>query len=142
MADELFERAYTTQPGGPPNLVVAGLLADAGRAVPVARRLVAKGSAGADAAGSLQTHLHYAGHYAAAAEVGELIYAAAPRSPAQTAFEVACSWSRAGSADAALRWVDIAIEQGFTAGKLLDGEPDLEAARLEPEWPVVRARLA
>ena len=96
--------------------------------MPVAHRLVAKGSAGADAAGSLQTHLHYAGHYAAAAEVGELIYAATPRSPAQTAFEVACSWSRAGTTDAAVRWVDIAIEQGFTAGKLLDGEPDLEAA--------------
>jgi hypothetical protein len=122
--------------------VVAGLLADSGRAVPVAHRLVAKGTAGTDAAASLQTHLHYAGHFAAAAEVGELIYASAPRSPAQTAFEVACSWSRAGSAGVAVRWIDTAIEHGFTAARLLDGEPDLEAARLEPDWPLVRARLA
>jgi Zn-dependent protease len=142
MADQLFERAYTAQPDGPPNLVVAGLLADAGRAVAVAHRLVARGTAGTDAAGSLQTHLHYASRFPEAAEVGELIFAASPRSPAQTAFEIACSWSRAGKAAAAVHWVEAAIDAGFTSGRLLDGEPDLESARLEPSWPLVRARLA
>ncbi len=46
MADDLFEAAYQAQPGGPPNLVPATLLADAGRAVPVAARLCALGRRG------------------------------------------------------------------------------------------------
>ena len=53
------------------------------------------------------------------------MFAAGPRSPAQTAFEVACSWARAGSADEALRWVEAAVDAGFRAPGVLDGEPDL-----------------
>jgi Zn-dependent protease len=141
LADELFERAYAVNPSGPPNLVVATMLADQGRAVSVAHRLVAKGTPGTDAAGSLQTHLHYAERYREAAEVGELVFAGGPSSPAQTAFEVACSWARAGAGDEAVRWVETAIDSGFTAGRLLDGEPDLDSARRSAAWPLVRARL-
>jgi Zn-dependent protease len=141
LADELFERAYVANPGGPPNLIVATMLAEHGRAVSVAQRLVAKGGPGIDAAGSLQTHLHYASCFREAAEVGELVFSGAPSSPAQTAFEVACSWARAGSGDEAVRWVETAIDSGFTSARLLDGEPDLQSARLSPSWPLVRARL-
>jgi hypothetical protein len=142
MADDLFETAYRSEPGGPPNLVPATLLADAGRAVPVAARLVASGRPGVEAASGLQTHLHYAERFAAAAEVGEQVFAAGPQSPAQTAFEVACSWARAGSADEALRWVEAAVDAGFRAPGLLDGEPDLAAVRALPGWPAVRSRLS
>jgi stage IV sporulation protein FB len=142
MADDLFEAAYRSEPGGPPNLVPATLLADSGRAVPVAARLVEAGPAGVEAAGGLQTHLHYAERFDAAAEVGEQVFSAGPRSPAQTAFEVACSWARAGSADEALRWVEAAVDAGFRAPGLLDGEPDLAPVRALPGWPAVRARLS
>jgi stage IV sporulation protein FB len=139
LADQLFERAYTESPGGPPNLVPASLLADHGRAVPVAQRLLDGGAN--EAAGSLQTHLHYADRFREAAEVGELLYSAGAPSRAQTAFEVACSWARAGAADEAVRWVEVAIDEGFTAARMLDGEPDLADARAHPGWPAVRARL-
>jgi len=142
MADDLFEAAYRSEPGGPPNLVPATLLADAGRAVPVASRLVAAGPAGVEAASGLQTHLHYAERFRAAAEVGEQVFAARPRSPAQTAFEVACSWARAGQPEEALRWVEAAVDAGFRAPGLLDGEPDLALVRALPGWPAVRSRLS
>jgi Zn-dependent protease len=142
MADDLFESAYRAEPAGPPNLVPATLLADAGRAVPVAARLVAAGREGIEAASGLQTHLHYAERFQAAAEVGEQVFAAGPQSPAQTAFEVACSWARAGSADEALRWVEAAVDAGFRAPGLLDGEPDLASVRALPGWAAVRSRLS
>ncbi|HEX8804973.1 MAG TPA: hypothetical protein VF743_12295, partial [Acidimicrobiales bacterium] len=142
VADDLFATAYAAEPGGPPNLVAATLLADHRRAVPLAERLVTTGSRGVEAAGSLQTHLHYAERFGAAAEVGEQVYAAGPRSPAQTAFEVACSWARGGDADRALDWVGTAVDAGFRAPGLLDGEPDLATVRALPGWPAVRARLS
>jgi Zn-dependent protease len=142
MADDLFEAAYRSEPGGPPNLVSATLLADAGRAVPVAARLVAAGRPGIEAASGLQTHLHYAERFQAAAEVGEQVFAAGPRSAAQTAFEVACSWARAGRAEEALRWVEAAVDAGFKAPALLDGEPDLAPVRALDGWSAVRARLS
>jgi stage IV sporulation protein FB len=141
LADDLFESAYRAEPAGPPNLVPATLLAQADRAVPVAARLVAGGRDGVEAAGGLQTHLHYAERFDAAAQVGEQVFAAGPQSPAQTAFEIACSWSRAGSPDEALRWVEAAVDAGFRAPGLLDGEPDLAAVRALPGWAAVRSRL-
>ena len=142
MADDLFESAYRTEPGGPPNLVPATLLADQGRAVAVASRLVEAKPEGLEAAGGLQTHLHYAERFRAAAEVGEKVFEAGPRSKAQTAFEVACSWARAGNADVALRWVGIAVDAGFRAPGLLDSEPDLAPVRSLPGWAAVRSRLS
>jgi Zn-dependent protease len=142
MADDLFEAAYRAEPGGPPNLVPATLLADEGRAAAVATRLVSAGPVGVEAAGGLQTHLHYAERFPAAAEVGELVFEAKPRSPAQTAFEVACSWAKAGNPDVALRWVGVAVDAGFKAPGLLDGEPDLAPVRALPGWAPVRARLS
>ncbi len=142
MSDDLFEAAYKAEPGGPPNLVPATLLADQGRAAAVASRLVKAGAVGVEAAGGLQTHLHYAERFGAAAEVGEQVFQSKPRSPAQTAFEVACSWARAGNADIALRWVALAVDAGFRAPGLLDGEPDLASVRSLPGWAAVRARLS
>ncbi len=142
LAVDLFEVAYVAEPAGPPNLVPATLLAEHGAAVPLARSLVAAGPKGVEAAGGLQTHLHYAERFRDAAEVGEQVFAAGPSSPPQTAFEIACSWARADRADEALRWIEAAVDAGFKAPGLLDSEPDLAPVRALPGWTAVRSRLS
>jgi hypothetical protein len=141
-AFELFEEAYVREPNGPPNLIATEVLARAGAATAVARRLVERPDGkGRDGAGSLQTHLHYADRFAEAAEVGEVVYAANPPSRAQTAFEVACSWAKAGDVDHAATWLERAADAGFRAPSVVDGEPDLATVRADPRWPLLRARL-
>jgi Zn-dependent protease len=141
-AFELFEAAYVREPNGPPNLISTEVLARAGAATAVAKRLVERPDGkGREGAGSLQTHLHYADRFAEAAEVGEVVYAANPPSRAQTAFEVACSWAKAGNVDRAATWLETAADAGFRAPSVVDGEPDLATVRADPRWPVLRARL-
>jgi hypothetical protein len=141
-AFELFEDAYVREPNGPPNLIATEVLARAGAATAVARRLVERPDGkGREGAGSLQTHLHYADRFAEAAEVGEVVYAANPPSRAQTAFEVACSWAKAGDVDHAATWLEKAADAGFRAPTVVDGEPDLARVRADPRWPLLRARL-
>ena len=142
-AFELYEAAYVTAPNGPPNLVASEVLARAGAATAVARRLVDRPDGkGREGAGTLQTHLHYADRFTEAAEVGEVVYEANPPSQAQTAFEVACSWAKGGNVDRAAHWLDRAADAGFRAATVVDGEPDLAAVRADPRWPLLRARLA
>jgi hypothetical protein len=142
-AFELFETAYVREPNGPPNLIATEVLARAGAATAVARRLVERTDGkGREGAGTLQTHLHYADRFAEAAEVGEVVFAANPPSKAQTAFEVACSWAKAGDVDRAVSWLDHAADAGFRAATVVDGEPDLATVRADPRWPLLRARLA
>jgi Zn-dependent protease len=142
-AFQLFEDAYVAVPSGPSNLIATEVLARTGAAVAVARRLVERPDGkGREGAGSLQTHLHYADCYAEAAEVGTVVYAADPPSKAQTAFEVACSWAKATDVDHAVEWLERAADDGFRAASLVDGEPDLDAVRADPRWPLLRARLA
>ncbi len=142
-AFQLFEDAYVAVPSGPSNLIATEVLARTGAAVAVARRLVERPDGkGREGAGSLQTHLHYADCFAEAAEVGTVVYAADPPSKAQTAFEVACSWAKATDVDHAVEWLERAADDGFRAASLVDGEPDLEAVRADPRWPLLRARLA
>jgi stage IV sporulation protein FB len=137
-----FVAAYTTKAEGPSSLLPATLLGKYGQGVEVARRLLeVPGAAPAFAVGGLQGHLHYAGYYVASANVGELLHDDARANRAQVAFEVACAWSRADRSDLALAWVGRAIDDGFTAGSVLDTESDLEATRSEPGWPSLRARL-
>jgi Zn-dependent protease len=142
-AFQLFEAAYVAEPAGPPNLVATELLARSGAAKAVATRLLARPDGkGRDGAATLQTHLHYGDRFREAAEVGEAVFEGSPASPAQTAFEVACSWAKAGEADRALDWLDRAAGAGFRAASIVDGEPDLASVRDDPRWPVLRARLS
>ena len=133
--------AYLTHPAGPSNLVPATVLAETGQSLEVAQQLVNEGAAGREAAGSLQTHLHYAERFADAAAVGEALYESAGAARAQVAFDVACSWARSGAPDRSVEWVRRAIDAGFAAPSVLDGEPDLAAARAHPAWSEVRSRL-
>jgi len=134
--------AYLAQPSGPANLVPATVVADRGDAEALAHRLLTAGPAGTEAAGSLQTHLHYADRFRPAALVGELVHDVVGPGRAQVAFDVACSWARAGEPDRALRWVEVALRDGFGAAALLDGEPDLAPVRALPGWPAVRGRVS
>lgn len=139
-----FVAAYATRPGGPSGLLPATLLGKHGQAVAVAEQVLANAEGGAGAAfavGGLQGHLHYAGQFVASANVGERLHADSRANRAQVAFEVACSWSRAGRPDRALSWVGQAIDDGFTAGSLLDSEKDLADVRSDPGWSAVRGRL-
>ena len=43
--------------------------------------------------------------------------------------------------ESALAWIDRAIDAGFGAGPLLDGEPDLDGVRTMPGWAAARARV-
>jgi len=83
-----------------------------------------------------------ADRFTEAAEVGEVVFGANPPSQAQTAFEVACSWAKAGDVDRSVSWLDCAADAGFRAASVVDGEPDLAVVRADPRWPVLRARLA
>jgi Zn-dependent protease len=142
-AFELYEAAFVQNPSGPSNLVATEVLARTGASVAVARRLVERRDGkGKEGAGTLQTHLHYAGQFEYAAEVGTVVYEADPASRAQTAFEVACSWARATDVDHAIEWLERAADDGFRAATLVDGEPDLEPVRADPRWPLLRTRLA
>lgn len=73
--------------------------------------------------------------------MGEAVFESGPPSPAQTAFEVACSWSRAGDVDRAVSWLERAADAGFRAASLVDGEPDLATVRADARWADLRPRL-
>jgi stage IV sporulation protein FB len=133
--------AYTARPSGPANLEPAQQLARSGQATVLASRLLATNGAGPEAASNLQSHLHYAGCFHESADVGELVYADGRANRAQTAFEIACAAARTGDSERAMAWIGRAIDDGFQAGALLDGEPDLAPLRIRPEWPAARARV-
>ncbi|MEY2591497.1 MAG: hypothetical protein QOJ67_3481 [Acidimicrobiaceae bacterium] len=137
-----FSVAYLSEPNGPSSLVPATLLARSGKAAELASDLLNAGGEGAQAAAGLQSHLHYAGAFEAAAQVGELVYAAGRSSRAQASFETACSWAQAGNADAGLVWLGRAIDAGFTAGALIDGEPELATVRSLPGYAATRAQVS
>ena len=133
--------AYLRRPSGPANLVPATVAAEAGVVEVLARRLLAAGAPGIEAASGLQTHLHYAERFRDAALVGELLHSVVTTTRAQVAFDTACGWSRAEEPERGLDWVARAIEDGFRAPGLLDGEPDLAAVRALPGWSGVRDTL-
>jgi Zn-dependent protease len=135
----LFEQAFLAGP--PPNLVAAGVVADHDLAGELAKRLLAHDRDGVDAAATLATHLHYAGRFAAAALVGERVYADGRASQPQTAFEIACAWAQADDPRRGLEWLERAVDAGFTAPKLIDHEADLAPVRALPGYAALRERI-
>jgi Zn-dependent protease len=118
----------------PPNLVVARVIAKAGIAVPLAEALLDDPTVEVDATAQLQNHLHFAGAFRDAAQVGERLVSDGRRSVAQSSYEVACSWSKAGDPEAGLAWLSRAVESGFRAPRLIEGEDDLAAVRALPGY--------
>ena len=136
----LFTRAFTASPT-PPNLVVSKVIARAGIAVPLAKALLDDPTMSIDATAELQNHLHYANAFREAALVGQLVAADGRRSVAQSCYEVACSWSRAGDPAAGLDWLSKAVEAGFRAPRLIESEGDLAAVRALPAYGALASKL-
>lgn len=132
-AVRLFAQAFSVA-STPPNLVVARVIADAQIAVPLAEQLLAGSEEGVDSAAQLQNHLHFTGAYREAAVVGERLVADGRRSPAQCSYEVACSWAKAGDAQAGLSWLRRAVDAGFRAPRLIENEDDLATVRALPGY--------
>ena len=132
-AVRLFAQAFAVATT-PPNLVVARVIAEAQIAVPLAETLLEGSDDGVDATAQLQNHLHFTGAYREAALVGERLVADGRRSPAQSSYEVACSWAKAGDADAGLSWLRRAVEAGFRAPRLIENEDDLASVRALPGY--------
>lgn len=132
-AVRLFAQAFTVA-ATPPNLVVARVIADAQIALPLAEELLASSAEGVDATAQLQNHLHFTGAYREAALVGERLVADGRRSPAQSSYEVACSWAKAGDAPAGLSWLRRAVDAGFRAPRLIENEDDLASVRALPGY--------
>jgi Zn-dependent protease len=99
--------------------------------------LAAVGPAGA--AGAMNG-LYYAGRYAEAAQWGERALAAGVGDP-YVAFNVACSWARAGDTDRALAVLGHAERLGLTDVRRLDTDPDLAPVRERPEYAAIRQRI-
>jgi Zn-dependent protease len=92
----------------------------------------------AGAAGALDA-LHARGRYAEAARWGERAVAATGVPPI-VAFNLACSYARAGDTGNALRALDHAVTLGLDDPKVLD-DPDLAPLRGDPAFAGVRARF-
>jgi hypothetical protein len=134
-------QAFLAQPSGPNDLGAAVAVARSGKVLPVASRLLESGPDGPRAAVALQSHLHYAGYFAEAATVAQLLYTDGRLGRVQPAFDAAAALARAGANDAAMAWLNRAIDDGFDGGALLDGEPDLASLRGLPNWPATRSRV-
>lgn len=84
--------------------------------------------------------LFQAGRFEEAARVGESGFG---RDPNPTlAYNVACGWARAGQPDAALVWLQRAVEAGYRDLAQLETDPDLASVRGRPGYAEVRDRLA
>ncbi|MEZ5142959.1 MAG: hypothetical protein R2726_10635 [Acidimicrobiales bacterium] len=82
------------------------------------------------------TMLHRCGRHREAAALGIDSY----RPPnALTAYNVACSLSRAGDEAAALSWLQRALADGWADAKLLGSDRDLKALRSRPEFASILA---
>jgi len=77
--------------------------------------------------------------FAAAAEMGTVVFAREPRP--QTAFNVACSLSRAGRLDEAVSWLQRAVKSGLDDLRMIDSDQDLAPLRDLPEFQALRRRL-
>jgi hypothetical protein len=80
----------------------------------------------------------YAGHHAAAAELGELLFARFGQ--ANDAFNVACSLGRAGRPSEAITWLEKAIDAGLADPTVLDTDADLAPVRALPAFDALRSR--
>jgi Zn-dependent protease len=95
-------------------------------------------SAGVRALQVVVNEVFYAGHHAAAAELGELLFARFGQ--ANDAFNVACSLGRAGRPSEAITWLEKAIDAGLADPTVLDTDADLAPVRALPAFDALRSR--
>jgi tetratricopeptide (TPR) repeat protein len=127
---------------GPWSGIVAEAVARHGLVDDLVDRLLATPGAGPEVLTHLQSHLHAVGRFPEAAAVGQRAFDADPADAARVAYNVACSWARAGKPDAALDWLERAADAGFADGAVLDADRDLEPLRATARFRAARDRVA
>lgn len=137
-----FTEGFRLSRSGPWSLIVAEAVARHGLVGELADRLAATPGAGAEALVALQSHLHAAGRYPEAALVGQRAFDSGPPRSAAVAYDVACSWARAGKPGEALDWLERAADEGLSDAALLDGDADLEPLRPTARYQAVRSRMS
>jgi len=75
--------------------------------------------------------------YAISARAGELAFAREPHP--EVAYNVACAFARSSDLERAIKWIRIALDNGFKDWVSLDTDPDLEALRGHGEFDSLRA---
>jgi Zn-dependent protease len=142
--DEAVERAleaYKNEHAWPPDRQLARVLADCGAVQRVAGALAGAGDI-SDRAGAIEglhLDLHREGRYADAVAVGALAMRLEP-SP-QLAYNIACSAARAGDVDAALGWLQHAVDLGFDNRSLAAADVDLADLRSHARWVDIVGRM-
>lgn len=84
------------------------------------------------------TDLFEAKRYAAASEVGQLVFGRFGQ--ANDAFNVACSLGKMEQLEEALTWLEKALDAGLSDPKVLDTDADLAALRTRPEFEALRTK--
>ena len=128
-------------PAGPWSVIVADTVARAGLVGGLADRLLAHPGAGAQALVHLQSHLHAAGRFPEAALVGQRAFDAGADNPVEVAYDVACSWARAGKPDQALDWLERAADVGLADPTQIDDDPDLASVRSTARYRTLVSRM-
>ncbi|MGI9023763.1 MAG: TPR end-of-group domain-containing protein [Acidimicrobiales bacterium] len=138
---DAYAEAFGRTQSGPWSVIVAETVARAGLVGELGDRLLVTPAAGVEALVHLQSHLHAAGRFPAAAMVGQRAFEAHPEDPGHVAYDVACNWARAGKPDDALDWLERAADAGLSDPALADDDPDLAPIRPTARYHAIVGRM-
>jgi Zn-dependent protease len=125
-----------------PRLTPMRCITRAGAAEELTARLLDRpGEDGAKAAGTLALGMHLIARFDTAVAVAQRVYADGRASRSIVAYNAGCSAARGGSPDLALRWLELAIAEGFDDACLLETDDDLETLRGSPAFEALRSSL-
>jgi adenylate cyclase len=132
---------YLTRRLSPGAGLVADTLARLGLSDVLTDRLLASEDDGASAAGLFAVHLHAAGRFDAAARTGRRALEAGPGDPGRVAYNLACSLARSGDTEAALEWLERAVDLGFEDTRLMEVDSDVDPLRGDGRFQALTRRL-
>jgi hypothetical protein len=85
--------------------------------------------------------MHLIAHFDTALAVAERVYADGRASRSIVAYNAACSAARDESPELALRWLELAIANGFDDARQLETDDDLETLRASQTFASLRSSL-
>lgn len=143
-SEEALDRlvaAYRQEHTGPAAPAVADAVARSGLDRPLTDRLLEPGGPGPESVARLAVHLHEAGRYEQATAAGRRAIDSGADGGGRVAYNLACSYARAGNEAAALDWLERAASAGFGDLAAVDGDPDLEGLRGTERFGRLRDRF-